>query len=290
MRLPDHAAPVPGGTPPGVAVVVLHGLFGSGRNWSAVARRLAGTGHPVHALDLRNHGAAGWDPVMDYPAMAADVVETIRDLGLDRPLLVGHSMGGKAAMTVALTTPDAIRGLVVVDIAPVPYPIHHDHLIAAMLAADLTGKTRRADVAPLLADAAPEPDIRQFLLQNLVTRDGALAWRINLPVLRDSQDRLADFTADRPGAAYDGPMLAIAGGASDYVRPGHRPVFQRLFPAGRIETVPGASHWVHAEKPDAVTGLVRDVLDRAVAADQVAADQTGRPDGQARKAPLSGSR
>jgi len=236
--------------------VVLHGLFGSGRNWGGVAKKLAARGYAVHALDMRNHGESGWDARMDYPAMATDVAETIAALELDRPLLVGHSMGGKAAMTLALTHPDVIRGVVAVDISPVHYPLHHEALIDAMLAADLTGKQRRAEIEPALAAAAPEPAIRQFLLQNLVTRDGGLAWRINLGILRGSQDDLAAFPADDGGHSYDGPTLAIAGGASDYIRPDHHAAFRRLFPRCRIETIPDAEHWVHAQAPEAVTALL----------------------------------
>lgn len=240
----------------GLSFVVLHGLFGSGRNWGAVAKKLAAQGYIVHALDMRNHGESGWDARMDYPAMAADVAETIEALELDRPLLVGHSMGGKAAMTLALTRPDMIRGMIAVDISPVHYPLHHEALIDAMLAADLTGKQRRAEVEPALAAAAPEPAVRQFLLQNLVTRDGGLAWRINLEALSDSQDALAAFPADDGQHRYDGPALAIAGGASNYVQPGHHQAYKRLFPRCRIEIVPDAEHWVHAQAPDAVTALL----------------------------------
>ncbi|MDE0174513.1 MAG: alpha/beta fold hydrolase [Defluviicoccus sp.] len=245
----------------GPSLVVAHGLFGSARNWTSVARRLAER-HTVHALDMRNHGASPWTDEMTYPAMAEDLLRYVGMHGLARPAAIGHSMGGKAAMTAALLAPERIGRLVVVDIAPVRYRHGFSALADALAGLDLDGVDRRTDADERLADAVPDAALRGFLLQNLVLRDGRYAWRLNLAAIAAARDTLWDFPDLLPSAAFRGPTLLIGGGASDYVRPDHMPVVERYFPNAEYLRIPGAGHWVHAERPDAFLAAVADFLGR----------------------------
>ena len=243
----------------GAPLAILHGLFGAGRNWASLAQRLA-PHRRVIALDLRNHGASPWADVMDYAAMAADVRATLSALGVGRCALLGHSMGGKAAMVAALTDGAAVERLVVVDIAPVAYPPRHLGHVAAMRALDLARITRRSEADRSLTPAVPDAAERAFLLQNLVFADGAVRWRLNLAAIERAMPALAGFPALPDGAAYHGPTLFVAGGASDYLLPQHEPAIRRLFPNSRIARIADAGHWLHAERPQAFLDLVEPFL------------------------------
>jgi esterase len=240
-------------------VVLMHGLFGSARNWMTIARKL-GTQHRVLALDLRNHGSSPWAVPMSYPAMAADVADLLVHRA-NRPVtLVGHSMGGKVAMAVALTRPGLVRQLVVVDIAPIAYDRTFASYAKAMRAADLDGVTRRAQVDEQLVAAVPDPRVRAFLLQNLVLEDGAARWRVNLPVLEDAMGTISGFPDVPEGMQFPKPVLFVAGERSDYLSPGHEPGVRRLFPQADVTVVAGAGHWVHAEKPSEFLAVLDGVL------------------------------
>lgn len=239
-------------------LVILHGLFGSARNWQMFVKRF-GQGQDAYGLDLRNHGGSPWNDRMDYPAMAGDLGRFLDDRGLDRAVVLGHSMGGKAAMTLALTAPERVERLIVVDIAPVSYTHTHLPYVKAMKAADLTGRSRRSQVDEQLRDAVPDPNLRAFLLQNLEVEDGGLRWRINLDALEAGMDNLIGFP-DLGSARYDGPALFIGGAKSDYVTPEYEGDIRRRFPAAEIRMVADAGHWLHAEKPEAFTSLVEAVL------------------------------
>ena len=245
----------------GPAIVVAHGLFGSARNWTSVARRLAER-HTVHALDMRNHGASPWTNEMSYPAMAEDLLRYIRTQGLSRPTVIGHSMGGKAAMAAALIAPERVGRLIAVDIAPVRYGHGFASLVDALLGLDLHGIDRRAAADERLAEAVPDAALRGFLLQNLAPSDGRYVWRLNLAAIAAAQETLWDFPHLPSPAAFDGPTLLIGGGASDYIRPEHMPTVERYFPNAQLVRIPGAGHWVHAERPDAFLAAVEDFLDR----------------------------
>jgi esterase len=252
-----HAIEAGQGDPP---LVLLHGLFGSARNFGAVQREFAQRRRTI-ALDLRNHGASLHDGDMRYATMAADVLQTLDRLSAMPATLLGHSMGGKAAMQAALMQPDAVARLIVADIAPVPYPPHLRATAAAMAALPLIpGMTRaRADAA--LADAVPDAGMRAFLLQNLQT-GGAPAWRIGLSeIIAD----FADIEAwDAPSnARYAGPTLFIAGATSNYIRPEHRPVIRSLFPRARFVTLKNAGHWLHADNPAGFVAVVEAFLTAA---------------------------
>lgn len=247
-----------GETVSGTPLLVMHGLFGSARNWQTLVKRFAEHRH-VYALDLRNHGGAPWSDAMSYPDMADDVVRFLDDRGFARAALVGHSMGGKVAMTAALTHPDRVERLVVADIAPVPYTHTHAPFVAAMKAARLEGCTRRSEVEAQLVEAIPEAPLRSFLLQNLVLEQGKFHWRINLDGVGGAMKQLIGFP-DLEGARYGGPTLFIGGTRSDYVLPEYEPAIRRHFPAARVAMIEGAGHWLHAERPEEFATLVEDFL------------------------------
>ncbi len=224
-------------------LLIVHGLFGSARNWGVIARNLAKT-RPVLTVDMRNHGASDWKDSQTYPDMADDLAQVIAAHGGVADVL-GHSMGGKAAMWLALTRPAMVARLIVADIAPVAYTHTQMKYLLAMKALDLDGITSRTDADRALRDAVPELAIRAFLLQSLDVADRR--WRLNLATLERDMPAIMDFPAT--DAAYGGPTLFLAGGASDYVRPDHRPAIRALFPTHRLVKIPGANHWLHAEKP-----------------------------------------
>jgi esterase len=243
----------------GQPVAILHGLLGAGRNWATIAQRLAAS-HRVIVFDLRNHGASPWADTIDYRGMAEDVRTTMRTRGHSRYALIGHSMGGKVAMVAALTDPDAIERLVVVDIAPVAYPIPYLGYVRAMRALDPSAITRRSKADTLLAETVRDPAERSFLLQNLVFGDGPPRWRLNLAALEAALPVLASFPSFPLDTSYKGPALFIAGGKSQALRPRHEPAIQALFPNAIIERIDDAGHWVHAERPEAFLALVEPFL------------------------------
>ena len=243
----DLAAQRLGDGPP---LVVLHGLFGSGRNWGGHARALSER-RAVHLLDLRNHGESPWHDEVGYAVMAADVAAYMDAQGIERAEILGHSMGGKTAMMLALAEPERVTALMVVDIAPVAYGHSHEGHAEAMQALDLSSLTRRSDADAALAAAVPDPGERAFLLQNLVARDGAYRWRANLDALRSGMAQLVGWPEPEPGAGYDGPTFFLAGADSNYVLPEHRSEILRLFPAAEIDHIDEAGHWVHAQQPQA---------------------------------------
>ncbi|HEY4043850.1 MAG TPA: alpha/beta fold hydrolase [Rhodopila sp.] len=227
----------------GPPVVLLHGLFGAARNFGAVQRALAPR-FRVIALDLRNHGDSPHGPDMRYPTQADDVRETLQALGVETAAVIGHSMGGKAAMAMALQWPDAMGRLLVCDIAPVIYQHGNATIVEAMAAIPLTPSLTRQDADAALAAAVPRADIRAFLLQNL--RLGATPyWRIGLAGIAAA---IADLEGwiDLPGT-YRGPSLFVTGANSDYVLPEHRPIIRTRFPAARFVAIKQAGHWVHSD-------------------------------------------
>lgn len=239
----------------GPPLIIMHGLFGSLSNWKSIARRLEDD-HRVVIVDLRNHGRSGWSDDVSYPAMADDIAELMDRLGLERSSLVGHSMGGKVAMSMALTQPGRVDRLVVVDIAPVEYGHSHEGLVETMLGVDLDRIHSRQDLDAQLEHSIPEPGVRSFLGQNLEFADGRYRWRINLEALANAMGLLTGF----PGFGdqhFDGPTCFVYGQNSDYVGADHRAAIKRYFPNATLIGIPAAGHWVHAEKPDAVIDAIR---------------------------------
>lgn len=234
----------------GPPVVILHGLFGSAQNWGTVARGLAGT-HRVIAADLRSHGLSPHAEPMDYPAMAADVAALIEARAGGRAAVIGHSMGGKVAMWLALTRPALVERLVVVDVAPVSYRPTLQAYAAAMAALPLRAGMRRAEADAALAPAIADPGERAFLLQNLrFEGDGAPRWRLDLAAIETAIPAISAFPDPPGGARYPGPVLVVSGERSGYVRAEHHATILGLFPRAAFVVVPGAGHWVHAEAPE----------------------------------------
>ena len=240
-------------------VVLLHGLFGSSRNWQSVARALSET-HHVFVLDLRNHGDSPWDGDMDYRLMAEDVRRFISDTVGRPPVVLGHSAGGKTAMTLALEHGKAIEGLIIVDVAPAGYDQSHLLYVQAMRDIDLLGVRRRAEVEAQLMDQIPDAQDRKFLMQNLVNDSDGLAWRLNLDALAANMAKLVGFPEDLLERQFGGRTLLIEGGRSDYVKGDHYRLFQHMFPKLEMEVIADAGHYVHADSPTAFIERVRAFL------------------------------
>jgi esterase len=232
----------------GPPLAILHGLFGSGRNWTSIAQGLAPQ-HHVIALDLRNHGASPWAEKMGYGEMAEDVHASLSARSYEPYALLGHSMGGKIAMMAALQHPEMVERLIVADIAPVSYTMRHLGEIQAMRRLDLTGIQRRSQADVALASAIPDAAERAFLLQNLIFDNGGARWRLNLEAIEQGMPALVDFPAIPAGRIYEGPALFLAGGRSDYVQPAYEPAIRRFFPKAEIARIDKAGHWLHAEEP-----------------------------------------
>jgi len=223
--------------------LIAHGLFGSARNWGVIAKRLSQT-RRVLVVDMRNHGLSPWFDSHTYPDLAADLAEVIAAHG-GQADVVGHSMGGKASMVLALTHPDTVRKLIVADIAPVAYGHTQQHLIDAMRALELSTVETRGDADRQLRAQVAEDGVRAFLLQSLDVKEKR--WRLNLDVLE--QDMAAILGFPEVSGRFEGDALFLSGAASDYVLPDHRPTIKSLFPQAKFAKIPGAGHWLHAEKP-----------------------------------------
>lgn len=239
----------------GPPLVVLHGLFGAKRNWASVAKALAPR-HRVLSVDLRNHGASPWDPVHDYPALAGDVARLIRTHVGGPAAVLGHSMGGKAAMVLALEEPEFVERLIVVDIAPAASRTTLLDALRAMQQVPLAACTRRGEVEAVLGSSIADPAVRAFLVQNVTAGPHGLAWAVNLEALERNFPAITGFPEIPDGRAYRGPTLFVLGERSDYVRSEHSPAIERLFPSAAIEVVAGAGHWVHAEAPAAFLNAI----------------------------------
>ncbi|MBS3803845.1 MAG: alpha/beta fold hydrolase [Oleiphilaceae bacterium] len=250
----------------GEPVILLHGLFGSLENLSGVTQRLQDQWQ-VHGLDQRNHGRSPHTETMDYPAMAEDVLAYMDRQGLGKVSVLGHSMGGKTAMELALSHPERVSRLIVADIAPVTYKARHDEVLEGMRAVDLASIKSRQEADETLRQYVEMPMVRQFLLKNLERlsdkdrsddNNRRFRWRINLPVIeKHYQDLAAAPSAEGP---FNGPTLFIKGAESAYIQDKHRDRVAKLFPKAELRIVVGTGHWLHAEKVDAFTNLCRRFL------------------------------
>ncbi|MGB8815161.1 MAG: alpha/beta fold hydrolase [Paracoccaceae bacterium] len=249
-----YPADTPSGKPP---LLIAHGLFGSARNWGVIARRLADT-RDVIAVDMRNHGTSPRFPSQSYPEMAADLAAVIAANG-GRADVLGHSMGGKAAMVLALTHPDMVRRLVVADIAPVAYGHDNTHHIDALRTLDLTDLTTRSEADRRLAGLIPEAPLRAFFLQSLDLKTQPPEWRLNLDVLQAEMPKIVGWPG--PQGQFAAPALFLTGSDSHYVKPEHRDMIRALFPVARFAKISGAGHWLHADKPREFEDTIRVFLD-----------------------------
>jgi esterase len=247
----------------GAPLLILHGLFGSGGNWRGVAKRLAES-HEVYTVDLRNHGSSPWAETMHYFQMADDVRHFIVAHGLVRPIVLGHSMGGKTAMALALLYPDLVDQLIVVDIAPVSYADALTPFAQAMRAPEVLAAASRAEMQRRLAALLPDASVAPFLMQNAVTRNEHFDWRINLPVIAASLGALSDFPRALRGQRFHRPLTVIAGEQSQYVPLRDASSYAPMFAQTRVDVIAGAGHWVHADRPEAFMRCVERALSGSV--------------------------
>ena len=250
----------------GPRVVFLHGLFGQGKNWTTLAKGLS-TQARVTLLDLPDHGRSPWSSEFSYPAMADAVAQTLAEEGGDEPwAVVGHSMGGKVAMALALLRPALVARLCVVDVAPAPTGSMSNFAtyVQGMRAVDLAALRDRSAAEAALQAFVPDPVVRSFLLQNLRREGDSWRWQMNLRLLGDELEQISNWpdltTEPYHVAPYPGPVLWVGGAQSSYIRPEHTPAMRALFPRVRSVTVKGAGHWVHADQPEVLAAVLRRFL------------------------------
>jgi esterase len=242
----------------GEPLVILHGLFGSSDNWGSISPKLADYFH-VFAVDLRNHGRSGHDPQMSFSLMAEDLGELLRGQQLDHANVLGHSLGGKVAMQFGCSFPQRVKRLIIVDIAPRPYPPNHRPILTALMGLDLGAYTTRKEIEDALAPDIPDLSLRRFLLKNLARdSDGRFQWRMGLAEINQNYDRLCEGL--HAAAPYRGPALFIRGESSAYLTPGDLPELQRLFSRAELKAIPRSEHLVHVENPSAFLEVTLEFL------------------------------
>ena len=238
-------------------IIILHGVFGTSDNWQTFGKALADQ-YQVFLVDQRNHGYSPHDPQFDYPTMANDLREFVTQHALDRPVVLGHSMGGKTAMFFATLYPNLLSKLIVVDIAPRAYPVHHQAVLAGLEAVAIDEIQSRRDAEEQMAPHVSERGVQQFLLKNLQRTDTGFAWKLNLPVIRDNIESIGvAVPSDTP---FTGPTLFVRGEQSDYIPHEDETLITRIFPAARVVSIAGAGHWVHAEQPKALLEATQNFL------------------------------
>ncbi len=224
-------------------VMIVHGLYGSGRNWGVIAKRLSDQFFVI-TVDLRNHGDSPWLDTHNYHVMADDLVEVINSLNI-KPNIIGHSMGGKAAMVLALKRPNLVRNLIIADIAPVKYEHDQSQFIEAMQKVDLSKVEKRSDATLALSKFVEDKSLQSFFTQSLDIK--AKRWKLNLKVLRSEMSEILSFP--KIESEFSGHSLFLKGEKSDYIKPEHRKLIKSLFIKARFATFKEAGHWLHSEKP-----------------------------------------
>jgi esterase len=238
----------------GFPVVVLHGLFGSSDNWINIAKKLA-QNYTVYLPDQRNHGKSPHHSIMTYDSMSEDLYEFLTDHSIKQIHLIGHSMGGKTAMYFATEYPHRIKSLIVLDISPKTYPVSHEQIIDTLVNLNPAKIRSRKEADRLLAHTIGRKDLRQFLLKNLqLQQTGRYIWRLNLPVIAHHIEEISSNAM--PDKRYDGPVLFIRGALSDYILPEDISMIELYFPNVNMQTIEGASHWLHAEKPEEIYTVI----------------------------------
>lgn len=244
----------------GKPLVLLHGLFGQSMNFQGIMRRLADE-FECAALDLRNHGRSPHVASMSYLEMASDVADFVQTRFPEGAFVMGHSMGGKVAMALALTKPEVVTGLVVADIAPVTYQHDFDHVVAPLRRLDLTTIESRADADLRLRASIADAGLRGFLLTNLARGEAGWHWRINLPAIDAAMAELAAFPQSLDNRTFAGATLFLSGADSNYVNhQTHIDVCRRYFPNAKFTALDGAGHWLHADKPAEFAAALADFL------------------------------
>ncbi|MCS6979454.1 MAG: alpha/beta fold hydrolase [Flavobacteriales bacterium] len=232
----------------GFPIIILHGLMGMSDNWATVGSRLSGR-HRVVMVDLRNHGRSPHEDEMDMDTLTQDILDLMDDLLLEKSVVMGHSLGGKVAMNLALKFPSRVQALVVVDIGPRAYPPHHGPILDALEKVPLASIQRRQEAEEILAEAGLPADVRQFLLKSLVRDEaGHFRWRFNLQAIRKNLPYVGAATPTH--LVFSGPALFIKGSKSDYLNDEDALLISRLFPKASLAVIPDAGHWVHADAPE----------------------------------------
>jgi esterase len=240
-------------------LLILHGFFASSRNWRSVAQTLSDKFH-VYVLDMRNHGASPHNPVMDYEVMANDVLQFMDARQIVAAAILGHSMGGKIAMWLALNHPQRVAKLMVVDIAPISYQHNFAAIIGALTALPLAEVNNRKQAEILLAENIPELSYRQFLLQNLVLQDEHYGWRVDLAIFAHTAPTIVAFPNTEHVVPFTGKALFIAGADSDFVR---EKDIKRLFPQANLVFIEHAGHWLHVQQPTVFITVITDFLQQS---------------------------
>lgn len=241
----------------GPPLVILHGLFGSLDNWFSIAKELV-EHYTLYLVDQRNHGDSPHSDEWNYAVMAEDLKELFDAEGLDRAFLMGHSMGGKTVMNFAVKYPERVEKLIVADIAPRYYPIHHQTILEGLNSLNLKEIKSRKEADDQLSKYVSELGIRQFLLKSLTRDSDGFAWKINLPVIIKNIENVGEALAK--DSTFDGPTLFLAGANSNYIQQKDLPDLEAHFPNYQLEFVADAGHWLHAEQPHAVVEEMRRFL------------------------------
>ena len=240
----------------GKHIVLIHGLFGSLENLNMVAKNLS-QHYCVTSIDVRNHGNSFHQQDMDYQVLAQDVIDLLDDLSIEHCHILGHSMGGKIAMKIALSFPERIDKLIVADIAPVKYPAHHLTIIEGLQAIELTKVFKRTDADVQLAKYVTDPSVRPFLLRNLALNEQRVfQFKCNLDYIEQGYQQIMQSISDQTNQQFHGDTLFIKGGNSDYILPEHQNAISQLFPKAKAKIIQGAGHWLHAEKTVAFNKIV----------------------------------
>jgi len=247
----------------GKPLIILHGLFGLLDNWLTIGKTISEHGYIVYLVDQRNHGRSPHEAPLAFQAFAEDLKDFISQQNIQDPVLIGHSMGGKTVMEYAVTNPGTYDGLVVVDIGPKPYPVHHKKILAGLNAINLEEVANRNQADEMLSRYEPVMGVRQFLLKNLYRKDeGGFAWRFNLPLLTSDIENVgAEIKSD---IEVDAPALFMRGEKSDYILDEDWAGILKMFPAAKLETIANAGHWIQADQPGSFVTALFKFLDESV--------------------------
>lgn len=245
----------------GEPIILLHGLFGSSRNLRSIAGRLSEK-YKVVSADLRNHGESGHTDSMTYPEMADDVLQLMDQLSIEQVSLIGHSMGGKVAMITALQKPELIKQLIVLDMAPVRYERSYGKLFTAMEGLPLPAIKNRKDAEDYLNSQINDPELSQFLLQNLVRTQQGFRWRLNLPAIKSGMEHITGFPAMNADIRFNGPTLFLGGENSDCIQTKYHETIHGYFPKANIKMIANTGHMLHTEQPDIVVESMTAFLQR----------------------------
>lgn len=242
----------------GPPVIILHGLFGSLDNWQSFANQLSGKGFRVITADLRNHGRSPHSEQFNYEVMSADLAELIDKLGLEKPVLAGHSLGGKVVMKFSIDHPELARAITVIDIAPRYYPVHHREIIAGLRAIPVERLKSRSEADEILSSHIQSSGVRQFLLKNLNRESSGFSWKMDLDVIEREIENVGE--AIEPAEAISIPALFVKGGRSDYITYDDEKEIFSMFSNVEIKTCENAGHWIHADSPECLLEHVTEFI------------------------------